>query len=651
MDDTVTRPVRRAVLYLRVSTLKQASGGDAGEGFSIPAQREACRAEAAKHGAEVVAEFVDRGESARSADRPELQRLLKRLDEGDIDFVIVHKLDRLARSRLDDVQIVLAIRNAGAQLVSVTESIDETPSGKLLHGIMATIAEFYSGNLANEARKGMLEKAKQGGTPRLAPIGYLNVRENVAGREARTVVLDPERSSLVQWAFQRYAQGDVTTRQLAYQLEERGLRSRATAKKPSSVLGHNHVHRMLTNPYYVGIILFKGVQYEGSHTPLVDPPTFQKVQDLLSAKRQGEKQRKHYHWLKTVAACGVCGSNLGMSYFKGRHGGMYPYFFCYGRQKGNGCSLPYIQRERLEDEMQRFLRRLQLSATTAEQIRARVTEHAKLMLSLNQREVTRQQQRLVMLDQQERKLLELAYAEAMSVDVIKGEQARIANERVAAQRVLTACQAEFGQIEAGLDQALEMAVTCSRAYDEAKPQEKRQLLNALFDKLYVTPDGVIGVDLSEPFAQLLTGDLEERLARELDGAQRDARPSVYLREDEEARVRRLLASINWDPLERPEGLLPWEAPNPEAYAAARGSRKTVLVGEGGLEPPCPKTHGPEKCPGVSGRSTPSRSSALTCGNRSRTVPLVPSCLGGFPLRCVRSVSALAGPSTTLCTGR
>ena len=80
----------RAVIYLRVSTTKQASTGGEVEGYSIPAQRSACHRKAEELGASVVAEYVDAGASARSADRPALQELLERLeDEQDVDYVIV----------------------------------------------------------------------------------------------------------------------------------------------------------------------------------------------------------------------------------------------------------------------------------------------------------------------------------------------------------------------------------------------------------------------------------------------------------------------------------------------------------------------------------------------------------------------------------
>ena len=87
----------KVAIYLRVSTLDQATKGNTNrDGFSIPAQREACRKKAKDLGATVIKEYADRGESARSAARPELQRLLQDLcDKKGIKYVVVHKVDRL----------------------------------------------------------------------------------------------------------------------------------------------------------------------------------------------------------------------------------------------------------------------------------------------------------------------------------------------------------------------------------------------------------------------------------------------------------------------------------------------------------------------------------------------------------------------------
>ncbi len=85
--------------------------------------------------------------------------------------------------------------------MSATESIDGTPSGRLTHGILASIAEYYSLNLSAEVKKGLHGKARLGGTPGYVKIGYLNAGKVVDGREVRTVEIDPDRGPHITWAF------------------------------------------------------------------------------------------------------------------------------------------------------------------------------------------------------------------------------------------------------------------------------------------------------------------------------------------------------------------------------------------------------------------------------------------------------------------
>ncbi len=233
-----------AVAYIRVSSKEQAEKGGEAEGFSIPAQREACKRKAVSLKAALIEQFVERGESAKTADRPELQRMLAFIAEHPVKYVIVHKVDRLARNRADDVAINLAIRQAGAELVSVSENIDQTPSGLLLHGIMASISEFYSRNLATEVIKGTTQKAKNGGTPGRALTG-LNVRRIENGREVRTIEVDPERGRLMSWAFDAYCTGDWTIRRLLAELTDRGLTTAPSRRSPGKPLTVSHLHKLL----------------------------------------------------------------------------------------------------------------------------------------------------------------------------------------------------------------------------------------------------------------------------------------------------------------------------------------------------------------------------------------------------------------------
>ncbi len=211
----------------------------------------------------------------------------------------------------------------------------------LLHGIMSSIAEFYSRNLANEVNKGLIQKAKNGGTPGQVPVGYLNVRKIEAGREIRTVDIDPERAPFVVWAFKNYATGEWTTRTLHAEATRRGLTTKATFKRAESPIALSAFGTMLKNPYYLGVVRYRGVEYEGKHEHLIDKTTFDAVQRQLEANNYaGEKQRQHHHYLKGSVFCGKkdnhgneCGCRLIVTNANSRSKTVYPYFICIGRQR------------------------------------------------------------------------------------------------------------------------------------------------------------------------------------------------------------------------------------------------------------------------------------------------------------------------------
>lgn len=247
--------------------------------------------------------------------------------------------------------INLALQQAGAELVSVSENIDQTPSGLLLHGIMSAIAEFYSCNLATEIIKGSVQKAKNGGTPGRVPLGYRNVRQIEKGYEVRTVAVDPERGPLMAWAFTAYATGDWTILTLLAELTRRGLTTAPGPKTPSKPLSDSQLYTLLRHPYYMGLVRYRGVLYPGKHSRLVEPETWQQVQDLLGAKYLvGEKHREHPHYFKGSIYCGTCGARLIVNHAKGRHGGIYPYFICIGRQKDkHSCNQRALRIELIEE--------------------------------------------------------------------------------------------------------------------------------------------------------------------------------------------------------------------------------------------------------------------------------------------------------------
>ena len=480
---------KRAVSYIRVSTREQAQRGGSEEGFSLPAQREANKRKAQSMGALVVKEFADRGESARSANRPELQKMLAYLKEdGGIDYVIVHKLDRLARNRADDVEINRAFEEAGVRLVSTSENIDQTPGGMLLHGIMSSIAEFYSRNLANEVIKGMGEKARNGGTLGKAPLGYVNVRgRDEHGREVRTVELDEERAPLLRLAFSEYATGNWTVGQLAKHVAGLGLDVPATPSRPARPITKGRLHTLLRHPYYKGVVQFQGVEYVGAHEALVDEETWSQVQAVLGSHRSGERERLHNHLLKSTVVCGQCGSRLLVQHTKNGKGVLYPYFICARRQRVHDCSFKAVLIDVVEAQVQEVYRRLYVSRVDREEIERYVLAELGRIEGEKDRSVRSLTVRRTNLEDERRWLLQAHYAGAVPLELLKEEQDRLGRELAGIQRQLDAYQADAKLVRAHVEQALDLLEDCYRLYQAAPDHLKKQLNRVFFERVLVNP--------------------------------------------------------------------------------------------------------------------------------------------------------------------
>ena len=433
--------------------------------------------------------------------------MLASIDAHHVQYVIVHKVDRRARNRLDDALITMEIGKAGASLVSCTENIDETPSGVLMHGIMSSISEFYSQNLANEVIKGSVQKAKGGGTVGRAPTGYPNVRQYDNGVENRTVEVDPERGPLMAWAFEAYATGEWTIRKLLDELTARGLTSSPTRSSPAKPLVPSNFHRLLCHPYYKGIVRYKGVEYPGRHEPLVSVDTWDRFQQALRAQNlSGEKHRDHPHHLKGSVFCGSCGSRLVISKHTGRRGGVYEYFVCLGKgQKRTNYLQKALLIDRVAEAVEDHYRLVQPKPELLGQIRLVLGEELRLARSFVSTERDSQARRVRKLEDERTKLLDGYYAGAIPMDLMKREQTRLTAELSAATGRLAALVAEFDVVEVNLDQAIELAGNWHGAYMRATDRERRILNQAIFEHLYADEDGRVGHEFADPFDMCSAG--------------------------------------------------------------------------------------------------------------------------------------------------
>ena len=570
----------QAVIYLRVSSPSQVNKDYDKEGLSLPAQRQACMKKAAKLGAAVVEEFVEPGVSGGSIQkRKAFKAMLRTIAErGDIDYVIVWSVSRWARDQEDHWVARGLIRRSGARLVSVKEQIGgESSSEIMMEGVMAAVAAGRRIEIAEDVRRGITRKAEVGGTPFRAPIGYVNVSTVRDGREIRDVVLDPERAPLVVETFQLYATESYALEELAALMEARGLRSRPTRNTPAQPLTPNRLSSMLRNEYYVGSVVVAGKSYRGRHEPLVSEALFERVQEILEARRQnGARAWKHHHYLAGTLFCGNCGARLLYSRNRGKLGKQYEYFLCVNKQHGD-CNQPYHRLEDVETAVEQFYGRVTLTEQERIVLRDELLASLEKLAQVSDKDLTDAERTLARIEAQERKLLDAHYADSIRPDLFHDEQRRLRRERVAVEQLRERLEADLGQVAESVDVAVELTTDPQAAYRRADARLRNLMNRGYFRALYVDSGEITDAELQPVFEQLMEvwHTIKPRPQR---------RRTATLQSTSKVRRRR---GQEAQPL---AGFRPGTQRNPRAFPLG-GSKVEGMVEAGGIEPPTPPCKG------------------------------------------------------------
>jgi site-specific DNA recombinase len=506
-----------AVIYLRVSSPGQLTGHNP-EGYSIDGQRKACEHYAASLGARIVREYIEPGRTATNIRREALQRLLSELDEVRPTYVIFYDLSRVARDEPDAFWLLGQVKSHGAKLTSTREPVDDSPQGLLLFAIMAGVNAFRSRDDGEKVKMGHERKFADGGTHGLARIGYLNVRENVEGREVASIAPDPERADYIKLAFELVKTGDHTITTVTEVLEEAGLRTRPTRARPSRPVPRSQVHRILRDDYYLGIITRGSVKRRGRHDALIDRETFDRVQEILSANRaSGDRSHKHSHYLKGSIFC-VCGKRLGYGRHRGKCGGIYEYFSCLSRvQRGERCTAPYFPVERTEQAIVRRYRHETLTPRQQADVRRDLRAYVEAKAEVARRESDRHTRRLRELIAQQQKLVQLYYNGGVSEEVLKAEQERITRESTQAQRWADAANREVDDVMQALDDALALLDDNHVLYESLNPICRRLTNQAIFLRLTIIDPDTIEAELTplyDQIAQLVQGQDAKKPAQD-----------------------------------------------------------------------------------------------------------------------------------------
>ncbi len=313
----------KAIIYIRVSTVEQV------ENHSLDTQRARCSAYCEQQGLGVVHVYSEEGESAKTADRTELQRMLKYCSHSaradGVTRLIVFRFDRFTRNMSDLVHLQELLGSFGVRVESATEQTDDSPSGQFMRNILAATAQFDNDTRSQRTREGMLTGLQKGRWQWKAPIGYLRSPPSVGGS---SLVPDPITAHFVVKAFELTAEGARSRADVRRHLTMLGLRG--FRGKPMTADTFN---KMLARPIYYGRVQSKAFKFEGpgDFDPLVTKDLFMRAQRAMhpTVTHPGKHHFDNPDFpLRRVLTCPDCNGPLTGSWSRGRNGNRHAYYHC-----------------------------------------------------------------------------------------------------------------------------------------------------------------------------------------------------------------------------------------------------------------------------------------------------------------------------------
>ena len=344
------QPLTPAALYARVSSDRQDVD------LSVSAQLRALKDYAGANGYSVARQYVDEAESGLVADRPQFREMIEEGSKSNAPFqvILVWKFSRFTRKREHAVAFKSMLRRKGIRVVSITEQAEDNATGRLLEGIIESVDEFYSENLAQEVVRGMREAASRGFfLASNAPFGYKRVKVNDGGKERPTLEVDPAAAPVVREIFEKSLRGSGL-KEMCKELNDRGVTNRGKRWYKGTL------HYVLRNEAYTGTAVWgrtsKGektqdpVRVEGAWLALVSRELFEEVQQAM--RERAPKVRRPARvgsrfLLSGLLKCGVCGRPYRA---QGAKSGQYGYYICgtLFTEGAGTCSARYLNAPKLE---------------------------------------------------------------------------------------------------------------------------------------------------------------------------------------------------------------------------------------------------------------------------------------------------------------
>lgn len=322
----------RAVLYLRFSSENQNEQ-------SIEGQRFDCLQYAKSNGYMVVGEYVDRAKTGTNDNRPGLKQMLKDSYAKNFNMVLVWKVDRFARNRLNSLKNRETLKENNVRLVSVNENIDgDTPEGIITGSLLDAMAEYYSKELSVKVKRGIKMSVQKGNSLG----GHMLFGYKVIDKK---YVIDEKEGPIVKEIFRMYVDEGMSMKAISDKLTSQGYR-----RNDGRAINHQLVEKTLTNSKYSGVLKCSEWVNEEGIPAIVDKNTLQRsVERHDSRKHVGGSFKANSEFaLVGRLFCGECGEMMIGTSGTSKSGKLHSYYSCKSARNKRGCKMKSIRKDEPE---------------------------------------------------------------------------------------------------------------------------------------------------------------------------------------------------------------------------------------------------------------------------------------------------------------
>lgn len=324
--------MRKAILYIRVSTDEQAE-----KGYSLKHQEERLRTYCDQQNIIIAGIYKD-DHSAKSFERPEFQKLLSNLkkNKGVANLLLFTKWDRFSRNAPDAYAMLNQLNKLSIEAQAIEQPLDlSVPENKIMLGLYLIAPEVENDRRALNTLVGMRRAKKEGRYMATAPKGYKNTRNE----NNKPIIAPSNDASFIRKAFEELAKGTTDIETLRKELNKEGFN-----------VSRSQFWCLVRNPIYCGKIFIPAYKDEaaylvkGIHEPIISESLFYDVQDILNGRKRNvpaKNTKREELPLRGFLVCKRCGKLLTGSASHG-NGGKYFYYHC---QHNSGCKERFKAKE------------------------------------------------------------------------------------------------------------------------------------------------------------------------------------------------------------------------------------------------------------------------------------------------------------------